>query len=84
MINKEIESELLSIFKDFKIQNKAISLDFDTKIDSLSLDSLDLLDLLMQIENQLGVTIPIEKFNFCYSIGDVARLIGSISNETSS
>jgi acyl carrier protein len=82
MIKKEIESELLSVFKEFT--KKTINLDFETKIDNLSLDSLDVLDLLMQIENKLDVVLPIDRFSLCYSIGDVARLINSISNETSS
>jgi acyl carrier protein len=82
MIKEEIESELLSVFQEFT--KKTINLDFETKIDNLSLDSLDVLDLLMQIENKLDVVLPIDRFSLCYSIGDVARLINSISNETSS
>lgn len=82
MIGKDIENSLLSVFKEFAEKNKNVNLDLDTKIDNLGLDSLDILDLLMQIENKLGVNLPIERFNLCYSIGDVARLIDSLSDET--
>lgn len=82
MIGKDIENSLLSVFKEFAEKNKNVNLDLDTKIDNLGLDSLDILDLLMQIENKLGVNLPIERFSLCYSIGDVARLIDSLSDET--
>lgn len=82
MASKDLENSLLEIFKEFAVKTKNENLDLDTKIDNLSLDSLDILDLLMQIENKLGVNLPIERFSLCFNIGDVARLIDSLSNET--
>jgi len=81
-MGKNIENSLISVFKKFVEKNNNVNLDLNTKIDNLGLDSLDLLDLLMQIENKLGVNIPIERFTLCYSIGDVARLIYSLSDDT--
>jgi|APLak6261663543_1056040.scaffolds.fasta_scaffold168217_1 acyl carrier protein len=84
MNNKDLENNLLLILKEFAVKNKNITLGLDTKIDHLELDSLDVLDLLMQIEIKLGVNLPIERFSLCYNIGDLMRLIDSLSNETAS
>lgn len=84
MNNKDLENNLLLIVKEFAVKNQNITLGLDTKIDHLELDSLDVLDLLMQIEIKLGVNLPIERFSLCYNIGDLVRLIDSLSNETAS
>lgn len=84
MNNEDLEKKLLLIFKEFAVKKTNTALGLDTKIDNLDLDSLDILDLLMQIEIQLGVNLPAERFSLCYNIGDVMRLIESLSNETSS
>ena len=43
--------------------------------DDLGADSLDLYELVMQLEETFGITIPTEDFNEVKTIGDVATYL---------
>jgi acyl carrier protein len=67
------EKVLIEIFSE--ISNTAIPVKLSTKIDDLGLDSMDVLDVLMNIRNKLEVDIPIDRFSSCEDIESVALII---------
>ncbi len=57
------------------------SMTLDTKIaDDLGADSLDLVDLLMSIEDEFGITIPDEDVENIQTIGDLVEYIDNKKN----
>jgi len=67
------EKVLIEIFSE--ISNTAVPVSLTTKIDHLGLDSMDVLDVLMNIRNKLDVDIPIDRFSSCEDIESVAKII---------
>jgi acyl carrier protein len=67
------EKVLIEIFAE--ISNTAVPVNLETKIDHLDLDSMDVLDVLMNIKNKLDVDIPIDRFASCEDIESVAKII---------
>jgi acyl carrier protein len=67
------EKVLIEIFSE--ISNTAVPVNLTTKIDQLGLDSMDVLDVLMNIRNKLDVDIPIDRFSSCEDIESVAKII---------
>lgn len=47
----------------------------DTAIDSLKLDSLDEVEILMSLEEKLGVVAEQSQVNACRTLGDLALLM---------
>lgn len=50
----------------------------ETTLLELGLDSIDLVDLVMEIEEAFGVTIPDEEFENIKSVSDIIALIENI------
>jgi acyl carrier protein len=67
------EQLLIQIFSD--ISNTQATINLNTKIDDLDLDSMDVLDLLMNIENKLNIAIPIDQFSLCQDIESIRKII---------
>lgn len=67
------ERKLISIFDEISNKKDVIALNLETKISELALDSMDVLDVIMQIERELGVNIPITKFSLCENIMDINK-----------
>lgn len=53
----------------------AQTLSAETTFESLDLDSLDLVEMLVEMENETGVELPEEDFKQVETIGDLASLI---------
>lgn len=53
----------------------AETLSAETTFESLDLDSLDLVEMLVEMENETGIELPEEDFKQVETIGDLARLI---------
>lgn len=68
---KEIITEKLG-FKEGQVMNK------DTFIDELGMDSMDIIDLVMEIEEEFGVVIPDESFSADGSMKSVQDLINFV------
>ena len=60
-IKDQIEKILI---KNLKYSNKYSSLDWDSDLKSLGLDSMSLINIIMAIEDELGISIPDEYLNF--------------------
>jgi acyl carrier protein len=55
-----------------------------TLFEELGLDSLDAIDLVVHLEERLGVKVETEKFQNVRTLGDVYQLVGELTAEPSS
>ena len=74
MNNLNIQSKLTQIIQGL-IKNNDLEIDENTLIADLKLDSLDVLEFQMEIDEQLSADIPVEKFIDCKTIKDIVLLI---------
>ena len=65
---KELVAEQLGIAKDTVTVESNI-------IEDLGADSLDVIEMLMTLEEEFGVTIPDEKINQIKTVGQIIELI---------
>lgn len=72
----DILKELKKILK-YKNINKSINLTTNLKND-LGLDSLDLMELIVMIENKLNIQIPDDKLTDIITINDFIKIINNI------
>ena len=63
------------LMKDYKLQ--AEQLTPDAPLEALGIDSLGVADLLFNIEDEFGISLPPEPVQLL-TIGDVARFIGEL------
>lgn len=49
----------------------------ETELDSLGLDSLDMLDLVRNLESKFAVTVPDEAITHMSTVGDIVASVGS-------
>ncbi len=67
----DLKNEVIANFK--KITKKEVTLDSDIK--SLGLDSLDIVDLLMDLEDKYGVEFENEEMTSLVTVNDVVKAI---------
>jgi acyl carrier protein len=67
----ESEKKLISIFHEISDNRNKIKIDLETKISDMGLDSLDVLDIIMRIQRELDVDIPILNFSMCKNVMDI-------------
>ena len=70
-MNMDLKNEVITNFK--KITKKEVTLDSDIK--SLGLDSLDIVDLLMDLEDKYGVEFENEEMTSLVTVNDVVKAI---------
>jgi acyl carrier protein len=68
----ETLKEIVAILREYKGQPD-LAVTLDTKFESLELDSLDTVDLVMQIEDKMGVTIEMSKD--IQTVGNIVDII---------
>lgn len=44
-------------------------------------DSLDVIEIAEETENEFGITLPNDKLERCYTIGDFIELVKEVENE---
>lgn len=67
---RELVAEQLGISKDSITEKSNI-------IEDLGADSLDVIEMLMTLEDEYGVTIPDDKINQVKTVGQIVELIES-------
>jgi acyl carrier protein len=65
------ERKLVSIFFEISNNRDKLKIDLETKISDLELDSLDVLDVILRIQNEFEADIPIVNFSICKDIMSV-------------
>ena len=71
MDNREVT---LKVLKN-KIGNKEVA--DDTRLDALGLDSLDLVEMILELEEEVGVEFKSEEISKLVTISDVFHLVDS-------
>ena len=61
-MNDDNKTDLLKIFSAIAIKSDS-TITLDTRIEGLQLDSLDVLDVLMQIEEKFNIELPVATFS---------------------
>ena len=56
-------------------ENSLDAISPETTLDELCLDSIDLVDLVMEIEQAFSVSVPDEEFENIKTVGDIVGLI---------
>ncbi|MCL4161340.1 UNVERIFIED_CONTAM: hypothetical protein GTU68_017647 [Idotea baltica] len=78
MNKQEIQDHLFAVLKEeFEISDDQLTL--DAKLyDDLGIDSIDAVDLIVQMKNIIGRRIPPENFKSVRTVGDVIEVIASL------
>ncbi len=69
----DLKNEVITNFK--KVSKKDVTL--DSNIKDLGLDSLDIVDLLMDLEDKYGVEFENEEMTSLTTVGDVVKAVES-------
>ena len=78
MEKQEIQDQLFRVLKEeFDIPDDQLSLDAQL-YDDLGIDSIDAVDLIVQMKNIIGKRVPPENFKSVRTIGDVVEVIASL------
>ena len=77
---QEILSNLRDLLGPFVEEGHELDEDTDL-IDELDLTSLKIMDMLMEVEDQYDVTIPLNKLPDVRTVGDLARMLDALINE---
>lgn len=80
---QEILSSLCELLGTFVEQEQVLGEDTDL-IDELDLSSLKIMDMLMEVEDQYDVTVPLNKLPDVRTVGDLATMLHKLANESSS
>lgn len=80
---EEILAGLCELLTPFAEGEEGLGGDTDL-IDELDLSSLKIMDILMEVEDQYDVTVPLNKLPDIRTIGDLAKMLHKLVNESSS
>lgn len=75
------KEQLINILKELTINKKWVDLTPSTLLHNLDLDSLDMLDLQIQIEKILGVEVALNNLNSLSTIDDLYSTIVSLQQK---
>ena len=71
----EILNKVIDIIKDKMTLSDDIQITPDTSVEQLNLDSMDLVEIVMEIENEFDITVPEGAEEKLHTVGDVVQLI---------
>jgi acyl carrier protein len=77
----ETKEQLNHILKELTVNKKWVDLTPATLLNNLDLDSLDMLDLQMQIEKTLGVEVALKNLDSFATIDDLYSKIVSLQQK---
>ncbi len=80
----DIKEKIKQCFAEELEINIDLIKDDSTFTDDLGSDSLQRIGALMRIENEFGVQIPEEAYEYCTTVSDLANLIVKLKNENTS
>lgn len=77
MNNSEVREKINDLVKRYSNSDKEVKPDFDILLDT-GLDSVSVMDIVMELEDDLDIMIPIEKLSDVRTIGDFEAVIGTV------
>jgi len=82
MQDSEVRDKIYSLVREYSKSDKEIKPDFDILLDT-GLDSVTVMDIVMELEDDLDTMIPIEKLSNVRTVGDFESVINEILNNGS-
>ena len=77
MGNSEVKDKIYELLKKHSKLNKEIREDFDILTDT-GLDSVSVMDIVMELEDVIDVMIPIESLSNVRTVGDFESVVYSV------
>lgn len=71
----EILNKVIDIIKEKMTLTDEMQIDLNTSVEELDLDSMDLVEIVMEIEDGFGITVPEGAEEKLHTVGDVVKLI---------
>ena len=71
----EILNKVTDIIKEKMTLSDEMQINPDTSVEELNLDSMDLVEIVMEIENEFDITVPEGAEEKLHTVGDVVQLI---------
>ena len=80
-MNEELVSEIARMLEPFRRNSVPIDRTTDIAAD-LDLDSLAVMDLMMEVEDKFDISIPLNSIAEIRTVEDLAIVIGQVKGET--
>jgi acyl carrier protein len=80
-MTKEYVDHVITVLQKFDKTGKTIEADTDIAAE-LDLDSLAVMDVIMELEDGLDISIPLNLIPDIRTVGDLADTIGQLKEET--
>jgi acyl carrier protein len=78
MDKKKLETEILEIIKDVTMEEDISNIDHSTPFkDQLDIDSMDFLDIVMQVKEKYGIDVPAEDFTHFVTMNQLCSYLKS-------
>lgn len=82
MVQEEIISKInVTLSEEFELPIEKLN-EGAHLVDDLGLDSLDAVDMLVHIEDELGMKLDVEKVQHARTLGDIYKLISEVSSDS--
>ena len=82
MEDSEVRDKIYSLVREYSKSDKEVKPDFDILIDT-GLDSVSVMDIVMELEDDLDTMIPIEKLSNVRTVGDFETVVCGILDNRS-
>lgn len=70
--------KIAELVRDHLALDASFVIDRETSLKGLKIDSLDILEIIMKIEDEFGIEFPDEKVNDFHNLGDIVDYIKSV------
>lgn len=80
-MDQDLVNHVVAVLQKFDKTGKTIQADTDIAAE-LDLDSLAVMDVIMELEDSLDVSIPLNLIPDIRTVGDLAGTIGQLKEET--
>ncbi|MGI9436555.1 MAG: acyl carrier protein [Geminicoccaceae bacterium] len=80
-MNVEIVNRVIAVLQKYEKNGKDINVDTDIAAD-LELDSLAVMDVIIELEESMNITIPLNLIPDIRTVGDLAKTLEQLSVES--
>jgi len=81
LMDQDVVNQVIAVLKKFDKTGKDIQASTDIAAE-LDLDSLAVMDVIMELEDSLDISIPLNLIPDIKTVGDLADTIGQLKEET--
>lgn len=80
-MNQDLVNHVIAVLQKFDKTGKTITAETDIAAE-LDLDSLAVMDVIMELEDKLDISIPLNLIPDIKTVGDLADTVGQLKEET--